>query len=90
MNQSLPNLTERPPVRQLRQIFRDSRQNEALEGYFYDFIAHVYAKMGLDREMFARQVGARPKTVDIWLNKRGHFPSGARLERLFELYERNG
>jgi len=86
----LPDLADRPPARVLKAIFRASRDNAGLEGYFYDFIAHVYARMGLPRESFARQVGARPKTVDIWLSRGGHFPVGARLERLLELYERNG
>jgi len=84
---ALPQLSERPSTETLKQALKG--RDSASEAYFYDFVALVYEQMGLSRELFARQVGAKPKTVDIWLGRKGHFPSGARLERLLELYEAN-
>ena len=57
--------------------------------YLYDFVAFLYVQMGLPRRAFAKQVGVSLQTLDLWLARRGVFPSGGALERLLDLYEAN-
>lgn len=57
--------------------------------YLYDFIAYVYLQVGLPRRSFAKQLGIKPQTLDVWLGRRGIFPTGGHFQRLLNLYEEN-
>ena len=83
-----------PTSDQLRQVFRVARlqprdSDSPEQRQFYDWIEQIYLDLGVGREVFARQLGVTPKMVSIWLDRRGHFPAGARLQALFRLWEAN-
>jgi len=77
-------------------FYKNSKRREfisanltAEQRHLYDFIAFLYVLMGLPRRAFAKQAGVSLQTLDLWLARRGVFPSGGALSRLLDLYEVN-
>ncbi len=57
--------------------------------YIYEWIGYVFTILALPHDVFARQVGVTKQTVKSWLKRKGHLPSGARFNRLIDIYRMN-
>lgn len=68
-------------------IVRENLTAEML--YVYEFVEYVYTILAVPPETFARQVGIKVQTLNIWLGKNGHFPSKTAFRRLLAVYEMN-